>query len=159
MGNQNSNQECCPKFNPAPWDDKTFSWDNKRFVKDKVLTIFNLPLNFGPVIKKIMAQVEKAGATTPDNLCLSDHSKWKMDIYVAVDKEIPEAENVTLSGRFYSRVYEGNFKETGKWCQDFEVQVKNKGLNIKKWYMWYTTCPKCAKKYGENYVVIIGQVE
>jgi hypothetical protein len=24
--------------------------------------------------------------------------------------------------------------------------------------MWYTTCPKCAQKYGKNYVVIIAQV-
>ncbi len=27
------------------------------------------------------------------------------------------------------------------------------------WYMWYTTCPKCAKKYGKNHVVILGAVE
>ncbi|MEI6577635.1 MAG: EFR1 family ferrodoxin [Bacteroidota bacterium] len=24
--------------------------------------------------------------------------------------------------------------------------------------MWYTTCPKCAKKYGKNYVVLMAQV-
>ncbi|MEI6680215.1 MAG: hydrolase [Mariniphaga sp.] len=22
-------------------------------------------------------------------------------------------------------------------------------------YMWYTTCSKCAKKHGKNYVVIL----
>jgi hypothetical protein len=26
-------------------------------------------------------------------------------------------------------------------------------------YMWYTTCPKCAKKYGKNYVTIIAQID
>ncbi|HZH72463.1 MAG TPA: hydrolase [Mariniphaga sp.] len=25
--------------------------------------------------------------------------------------------------------------------------------------MWYTTCPKCAKKYGRNFVVIVGKVD
>jgi len=25
--------------------------------------------------------------------------------------------------------------------------------------MWYTTCPKCAKVYGKNYVVTIAEVE
>ncbi|MCK7469725.1 MAG: 60S ribosomal export protein NMD3 [Desulfomicrobium escambiense] len=25
--------------------------------------------------------------------------------------------------------------------------------------MWYTTCPKCAKKYGKNYVAIVGAIE
>ncbi len=152
--------ECCPKFNPAPWDDKIFEWDNKKFIKDKVFTLFYMPINFGSVIKKLMAKIEQVRAETPDWMGLSDHtSKWSMDLYVAVDREIPGAENVTLSGKFFSKVYEGNFKETGKWCKDFENHAKNKDLKVKKWYMWYTTCPKCAKKYGQNYVVIIAQVE
>jgi len=153
------NQECCPKFDPTPWDGKTFQWENKRFIKAKVFTLFFMPINFGAVVKKLMAKIEKAGAKTPDWMGLSDHtSKWNMDLYLAVDREIPNAENVTLSGKFFSKVYEGDFKETGKWCKDFESYVKSKGMEIKKWYMWYTTCPKCAKKYGKNYVVIIAQV-
>ena len=150
---------CCPIFDPNPWNDKIFEWDNKKFIKGKVFTLFFMPLNFGQVMTKLMAMVEKAGAKTPDNLGLSDHtSKWNMDIYLSVDKEVPGADNVTLSGKFLSKVYEGDFKETGKWCKDFENYAKNKGYEIKKWYMWYTTCPKCAKKYGKNYTVIIGQI-
>jgi hypothetical protein len=157
---QNKSVECCPKFDPAPWDDKIFQWDNKRFIKDKVFTLFYIPMNFGSVMKRLDEKVRKAGARMPDWMALSDHtSKWNMDIYLAVDREIPDSENVELSGKFFSKVYEGDFKETGKWCKDFEGHAKNKGLEIKKWYMWYTTCPKCAKKHGKNYVVIINQVE
>jgi hypothetical protein len=83
---------------------------------------------------------------------------WNMDLYLAVDREIPGAENVTLTGKFLSKVYEGAFKDTGKWCKDFADFAKNKGKEIKKTYMWYTTCPKCAKKYGKNYVVMVGEV-
>jgi NMD protein affecting ribosome stability and mRNA decay len=43
--------------------------------------------------------------------------------------------------------------------QRFESIAKIKGLTIKKEYLWYTTCPKCAKKYGKNYVAVVGQVE
>jgi len=82
-----------------------------------------------------------------------------MDLYVAVDQEIPKAENVTLSGKFYSKAYEGDFKDTGNWMKDFASVAKEKGLAVKKQYMWYTTCPKCAKKWGKNYVVIVGQIE
>lgn len=106
-----------------------------------------------------MTKIENAGAKTPDWMSLSDHtSKWNMDIYVAVDREVQGVENTTLSGTFLSKVYEGDFKETGVWCKDFEQYAKKKGLTIEKWYMWYTTCPKCAKKYGKNYVVIIAKV-
>ncbi|MGE5758418.1 MAG: hydrolase [Sideroxydans sp.] len=30
---------------------------------------------------------------------------------------------------------------------------------MRKLYFYYTTCPKCAKKYGKNYVVILAEVE
>ena len=151
--------ECCPKFNPSHWDNKNIEWQNKRFIKDRVFTLLYMPINFGSVITKIIGKAEKAGAVMPDMLCLSEHtSMWNMNIYLAVDKEVPEAKNVTLSGKFFSRVYEGRFKDTGKWCKDFEDFMKSKGREVKKMYMWYTTCPKCAKKHGKNYVVIIAQV-
>lgn len=51
-------------------------------------------------------KVRKAGATIQDGLGLSDHtSKWNMDAYLAVDKEVPGAENTTLGGKFLSKVY------------------------------------------------------
>jgi hypothetical protein len=151
-------KECCPVFDPTPWDNKTFKWDNKKFIKDHVFTLFFMPMNFGQVMTRLMKKVE-ASAVKTDYVCLSDHtSKWNMDIYVSVDKEVAGAENVTLSGNYYSRVYEGEFKETGKWCQDFAEQAKAKGLTVKKLYMWYTTCPKCAKKHGHNYVVVVARV-
>lgn len=154
-----SSLTCCPEFDPIPWADKTFDWENKKFIKDKVFTLFYMPMNFGQVMKRLDRKVSAAGATMPDNLGLSDHtSKWNMDLFLAVDKEVPDAENVTLSGKFFSKVYEGPFRDTEKWCKDFENLAKNKGYTIKKWYMWYTTCPKCAKKYGKNYVVVVGQV-
>ena len=159
MIDQAQNHECCPKFEPGPWDGKIFQWENKKFIKDKVFTIFYMPFNFGAVMKRLNAKVEKSGAAMPDWLCLSDHtSMWNMDLFLAVDKEVADAENLTLSGKFYSRVYEGPFSETKKWCNDFEKEVREKGLELKKLYMWYTTCPKCAKKYGKNYVVIVGSV-
>ena len=160
MSSKTKEPECCPKFDPAPWDGKTFEWNNKLFIKDKVFTLFYMPVNFGKVMIRLNAKVEKARATMPDWICLSDHtSKWNMDVYLAVDKEVPGAENTSLSGKFLSKVYEGDFKETGKWCKDFETYAAGKSSKIKKMYMWYTTCPKCAKKYGKNYVVIVAQVE
>lgn len=151
---------CCPPFAPAQWEDKLLEWNNKKFVKDSVFTLFYMPITFGKVMKRLDRKIRDANATIPDWLCLSDHtSKWNMDVYVAVDQNIPNAVNVSLSGKFYSKVYEGNFKETGNWCKDYESVVKSKGMGVKKWYMWYTTCPKCAKKYGKNYVAIVSEVE
>lgn len=149
---------CCPPLDPAQWDDKTLEWYNKPFIKDKVFTIMYMPIGFGKVMKRLDQKVRAANATMPDFLCLAEHTtSWNMNLYLAVDKEVPHAENIALSGKYFSKVYEGPFQNTGKWTKDFEAEAKRKGHNIKKMYMWYTTCPKCAKKYGKNYVVILGE--
>lgn len=156
MEQEKQEPECCPKFDPAPWENQVFDWDNKMFIRDKVFTFFYMPVNFGGAMKRLNEKVENAGATMPDLLCLSEHtSKWNMDLYLAVDREIPGTENATLSGKFYSKVYEGPYQDTGKWTEEFKKAAKEKGFEIEKWYMWYTTCPKCAKKFGKNYVVIL----
>lgn len=155
----NENVECCPEFNPAPWDDKIVEWDNKKFIKDHVCTLFYMPMNFGKVMKRLSTKIDNAGACVTDWMCLSDHtSKWNMDVYLEVDKEVADAENTTISGKMFTKVYEGPFKDTGKWHKDFESILKTKNFTAKKIYMWYTTCPKCAKKYGKNYTVFVAQI-
>jgi hypothetical protein len=154
----NKQVECCPRFDPELWDGKSFEWDNKKFIKDNVFTLFYMPINYGSVITRMIAAADKAGARVPEWLFLAEHtSGWNMDLYLAVDKEVPGAENVAMTGKFLSKVYEGSFKNTGKWCKDFEKYAKDKGVKVEKMYMWYTTCPKCAKKYGKNYVAIIAK--
>lgn len=151
---------CCPPFDAAPWDGKMHEWTDKKFIKDAVSTLFYMPLNFGAVMRRTDRQIRAAGGTVPDNMGLSDHtSKWNMDVYIAVDKEIPGVKNVKLSGTFASKVYEGPYKDTAIWHKDFGQWCTKMGYRPVKYYMWYTTCPKCAKKYGKNYVVIVAEIE
>ena len=151
-------QVCCPRFDPEPWDEKVLEWNEKRFIKDRVFTFLYMPFGFGKVMRALDGRCE-ALAPPYRHLCLSDHtSKWNMDVYLSVDQDIPCAQNVTLDGNFLCKVYEGPYRNTGMWCKDFEGFVKSQNAAIEKWYMWYTTCPKCAKKYGKNYVVFVAQM-
>ena len=103
-------------------------------------------------------KLEASNATCQDNMALSEHtSKWNMDNLLAADKPIENAENVKLSGHFLSKVYEGPYNNTAQWCKDFEDYADKQSLPVNKWYMCYTTCPKYAKKYGKNYVAILGK--
>ncbi|MBI2464505.1 hypothetical protein HYV64_00010 [Candidatus Shapirobacteria bacterium] len=159
MSDKTTHQECCPKFDPKPWDNTAHTWKDKKFIRSKVFTFFYMPLNFGSVITRLMNKASATGIDVGRSICLSDHtSPWNMDIYVEVNKAIPGVDNVTLSGSFLSKVYEGDFKDTGKWCQDFSGYLKEKGKALQKMFMWYTTCPACAKKYGKNYTVIFGKI-
>lgn len=148
---------CCPRFDPAPWDGELLEWDQKKFIKVKVCTFFYMPLNFGRVMKSLN-KVE--GLNLDHAICLSEHtSKWNMNLLIEVDADVPGEHTITLSGKYLSKVYEGNYSETGNWCKNFEQFARERSLEITKWYMWYTTCPKCAKIYGKNYVVVIGKVK
>jgi len=150
---------CCPPFDPGQWDDKVLEWKNKKFIVDRVITLFHMPLNFGQVMRRLDRKVRDSEAIVPDWLCLSEHtSKWNMNLYLAVDKELSGAKNITLEGKYFSKVYEGPFSQTGKWTEDFQTVAGSKGLELNKMFMWYTTCPKCAKKYGKNYVAIISRI-
>ncbi len=150
---------CCPKFNPEPWQDKEVVWDNKLFLKDRVRSFMHIPLNFGKVMVRSMKKIESAGSRSPQQLVLSDEeSPWGANVWVSVSKEVPGAEMDKMSGTFLSRVFEGSYKDMGKWTREMKSHVKSKGKEIQKMYFFYTTCPKCAKVYGKNYTVILAKV-
>ncbi len=154
-----TDQICCPEFDPNPWDDKNFEWHDKVFAKGCVRTFFYMPLNFGGIMKKMDQKIRAAGADWSEGICLSDHtSKWNMDLYISVDKIVSNLENQIFTGKFYSKVYEGPFKEVHNWMKDFGQVLEKMGNKDAKTYIWYTTCPKCAKKYGKNYVVMLAHL-
>lgn len=151
---------CCDIFDPAPWDEKEIVWIDKIFVKDHVTNFLHIPLNFGKNVVKNMALIEKAGAKAPHQLMLTDEkSLWGSDIYIDVVKEVPGAQMAKISGKFLTKVFEGPYQNAGKWAKEMAGYVKGQGRELKKIYFFYTTCPKCAKAYGKNFVVLFAQVE
>ncbi|HPA78799.1 MAG TPA: hypothetical protein PLT67_09225 [Kiritimatiellia bacterium] len=155
----NTNEHCCPKFDPAPWDEKEIQWQERRFVKDRVKSLLHIPLNFGAVMKRSMARIEAAGATSDTNMVLSDeNSLWGADVYIEVAKDVPGANMASISGTFLCKVFEGPYQNMHKWIAEMKDFVQGRGKAIRKFYFYYTTCPKCAKKYGKNYVVILAQI-
>lgn len=150
---------CCEPFNPEPWQDKEIIWQDKIFVKDHMASFLYMPLNTGKKIVKNLKLIAEAKAQAPHQLMLTDEkSPWSADIYIDVSKEVPGAQMTTLSGTFLTKVFEGPYRNAGKWAKEMKEYVKNKGKEAKKIYFFYTTCPKCAKAYGKNYVVLFAQI-
>lgn len=151
---------CCPRFNPDGWDGQDLHFKDKLFVKAKTISIFHIPLNIGSVYPKTFTAMEEANATCEDNFIVMSHdpSAWQGEHYFSATKDVPGQEMVRLSGDYMTKVFEGPFKDMPKWEKEMEAFVKEKGKQVKKIYYFYTTCPKCAKYYGENYVVAVVQV-
>jgi len=157
--NKRNPDECCPRFDPEPWDGKELEWKDRRFVKDRVRSFLHIPLNFGAVMKRNMGKIEGADASPETQVVLSDeNSLWGADVYIEVTKDIPGANMANISGTFLCKVFEGPYQNMRKWIEEMKAFVQSKGKSFRKLYFYYTTCPKCAKKYGKNYVAILAQV-
>jgi len=155
----NAETGCCPRFIPEPWDEKEITWQGKLFVKDRVRCLLHVPLGFGKVVVRNVEKIQAAGALPDQPLMLADHvSPWRIELYIAVGKEVPGCEMATISGTFLSKVFEGPFKDAGKWCARMRDFVTARGRQPGRIYHSYTTCPRCAKYYGKNYTVLLAQV-
>lgn len=152
-------KECCPKFDPAPWQERQMALDGKKFVQDRVRSFLRIPLNFGAVMARNMAAIQAAGAEPPNMLVLSDeNSLWGADVYLEVSKDVPGLRMATISGIFLAQAYEGPYRDIPKWIADLKRRIADKGKTLRRQLFFYTTCPKCARKYGRNYVVLFGQI-
>jgi len=150
---------CCADLDPALWDGKTLTWTGKPFVKDRMRAFLHIPLNFATVVGRAHAAIEKAEAYPEQPFWLSDEaSPWRSDFYVAVDRDVPGTETATLSGTFLTKVFEGPYRDVGKWVRAMREHVAAQGHEILKLYFFYATCPKCAKRLGHNWVVLFARV-
>lgn len=151
---------CCEPFDPALWQEKEVMWHDRLFVKDHIRSFLHIPLTTGKVIMRNLELIERANAKAPHQLMLTDEtSLWGADIYIDVFRDVPGAQMTSLSGTFLTKVFEGPYTNVGVWAKEMEAYVLQKGRRLVKMYFSYTTCPKCAKAYGKNYVVLFAQVD
>lgn len=144
---------CCPRFDPGPWRERLLTWDHKLFVHDRVHSVLHVPLDFGKVMSR---NIEAIGdALAPDGLVLCDEdSPWGTNVFLAVNRPVRGREMAEISGTFLATVYEGPYRQVSQFSQAAVAAAELKGIRADRVYSWYPTCPRCAKAYGENYVVI-----
>lgn len=115
-----------------------------------------VPLNMGKIMTALQRTVtEHNAAPLPqDAMILSrDISPWKAEQLYHVIAPIEGFDTVALSGTFLSKVFEGPYKDAKKWYDTMQRLAADRGKSAKETYMFYTTCPKCAKHYGKNYTI------
>lgn len=154
---------CCPEFDPSLWDNKKHIWNNKLFIKETIPEIFHIPLpgTFGKAITRMSKKVTDAGAMpdVKESLLLThDPSPFKSELLMAVTKEIPDEINIKLSGFYMSKVFDGPYSKVPTYMNEMATYLSSQNMRAKKYYFYFAYCPKCAKKYGHNYVVAFAEV-
>lgn len=153
---------CCPIPNIEAWDRREMIFENKKFIRMYTKSFLYIPLNMSKIMKALFDMVESAKASVPTEQAMilsRDISPWKAEQLYSVDHSIDGSDNVTLSGVFLTRVFEGPYSDAKKWHQEMYDFAKEKNRIVKNVYFFYTTCPKCAKHYGKNYTIGLVEVE
>jgi hypothetical protein len=151
---------CCPRFNPEGWDDQELHFRDKLFVRATTKSVAHIPLNMGAVFAKTFKAIEAAGANSDDDFIVMscEKSPWTAEHLFSVKNAVPGQEMVRLSGDFLTTIFEGPYKEMPRWREQAAQAAQARGKELGDVYFFYTTCPKCAKAYGKNYVVAVGEV-
>lgn len=151
---------CCPRFHPEGWDGQALRFADKLFVRARTRSLFHVPMDMGPVFADTFAAIQAAGAEDPaQTLILSrDLSPWSAEHLFAVSKPVPGREMVRLSGDYRTQVFEGPYKDAPKWADAMKASLAAGGQSPARTYFFYTTCPKCSKTYGRNYVVAVAEL-
>ena len=152
---------CCPRFDPKQWDGQDLHFRGKKFVRARTRSIAHMPLNMGGVFKRTFDAIEKADALPDENFVVMSRelSPWQAEHLFAVSHEVPDCDNVAFDGEFETTVFEGPYKDARHWCDEMKAHVEDEGKSLEETWFFYTTCPRCAKSYGKNYVVGLAQTQ
>lgn len=151
---------CCPKFNPDGWDGQELQFKDKKFIRATTLSAMHIPLDMGKVFGRVHGRIHETKAYNPDNFIVLSHelSPWKAEHFFAVDHDVAGEEPSTLSGNFVTKLFEGSYSQAKDWHKELEAIAAARGAQPGETYFFYTTCPKCAKAYGKNYVVGVARL-
>jgi hypothetical protein len=150
---------CCPPFDPTSWQARELVWNEKLFVVDRVHSLLHVPIDMARKVRLNRARIDAAAAAPSRGLMLLDEdSLWGADLYLEVTRPVAGAKMTTLSGKFRTEIFEGAFHKVGDWATEMRERVAASGARVEKIYFDYTTCPRCAKAYGKNYVVLFAKL-
>lgn len=150
---------CCPRFHPEQWDNKEFDFSSLVFMEATSKTILHIPMDLGKVMTQAQKAIDDAHQAYEDRyLILSqDVSAFKTRHLFLVKGDVPNYPRVKLQGSYRARVFDGPYQDVPKWIKQVETEAKTDGRDLKDLWIFYTTCPKCAKTYGHNYCVVFSQ--
>lgn len=152
---------CCPRFDPEGWHDQVLEFADKPFVRALTRSLFHVPLNMGSVFSRTQRRIDEARAAPGDQFIVlsRDLSPWTAEHLFAVTAPVPDVEEKRLSGTFRTRVFEGPFSAQPAWIRTLAAEMAARGETPGETWFFYTTCPRCAKAYGHNYVVAVTRIQ
>lgn len=151
---------CCKRLSPDEWDRKEIVWRDKPFYKSHYLSFLHVPVNIGGKIREGVDLVRGVGLEAEPMVLSKNDTMWGADILIPIKNKTDVFKTELVTGRFLTRLFEGHFGDMRRWIKETKKYCAEKGCNAQENILWYATCPKCAKKFGDKVqVVVFARVE
>jgi hypothetical protein len=81
---------CCPRFNPAGWDNQKLHFKDKKIVGATTSSSMHVPWNMGQVFTRVQQHIEEADAADPETEIVLSHdiSPWQSEHFFAVTEHL-----------------------------------------------------------------------
>ena len=150
-------------MDPAPWNEKTSEWKRKPFLVKRIPQLFHVPLPgaYAKAIGSLYAEAQEHGIACDQKdffMLTRDISAWKAEILLGVSESKAGLDMHDLDGTFVSKVFDGPFNKIPAYLEEMKAFLNKEGKSARDCYFWYPYCPKCAQKYGHNWIIIFAQV-
>ncbi|MDD5490059.1 MAG: hypothetical protein PHP25_05280 [Candidatus Moranbacteria bacterium] len=146
---------CCKRLIPAEWDKKEIVWRDKPFYKSRYRSFLHVPINIGKKITEGMKAIGEAGLVSEQMVLSKNDTMWGAEILIPISQRTGRFKTELVTGRFFTRLFEGNYADMKKWIKETKRYCESRGLAAKEFIFWYATCPKCAKKYEDKVQIVV----
>ena len=116
----------------------------------------SLPLNFDRVMVRDMTMIQAAGAFADTPIFVQRKFAVGL-IFISPSPKISRRPTWSDPGTFMTKVFEGPYR-IPRWIKEIKRFVRTKGRQVKKLYMFYTTCPKSRISTGKIISVLVAEV-
>ncbi len=151
--------ECCPPFDPEPWDKQELHWENRRFVKDRVRSLLPHPAEHRH-IGTARYRPDSSGRHFPETMVIlsNENSLWGADVYIEVTKDIPVPTWRPSPERSSRRSSRGRIETLENGSKRCRITSGAKARERSNSTSSTPPAPSVQKKCGKNYVAILAQV-
>lgn len=146
---------CCKILTFAEWDKKEIIWRDKPFYKSRYFSFFHVPINLGNKVSKGIEKIREAGLAAEQMVLSRRGSFGGVEMLIPIKSKTDAFEIELVTGRFLTRLFEGNYGDIEKWVKITRVWCRERNFEPEEYIFWYATCPKCAKKRNDRVQVVV----
>ncbi|MFH1056029.1 MAG: hydrolase, partial [Candidatus Altiarchaeota archaeon] len=145
---------------PVEWDGRFWDWVNLPFYVATYWSVFGVAFNLKEVMDHAYADIEKHKLDAERPLVLHrEPILFHGRILILLSRFSDEVPCQMWSGRYYTRLFEGEYGDLIEFLEEFRKDLKGRRLELRDVLYHYPTCPDCIKRYKKMQVVIFGRVE